>query len=227
MTVLMAYEIVISIVFASVVIRAIRSRSPIAVGAIVGGFLMSGFDWLWCSRGFWNATIAPELTMIPGLDIQGVRYPFSICFIWAVGFGALPLFASRWHDRIAATLGAIHLPVALAVAAAIDLVIEALGTSVIHAWTYHQAPHYLLAGVPWSNFWFLGGVITASYFGLARVERWAAIPSDAGLSLARETTWKGMLMGASAILLPAFLLGTVQLFWWSATAPWIESGRPF
>lgn len=224
---LLAYELIVSAVFLAVVAWTIRSRDPIALGAVIGGFLMSGFDWLWCSRGFWNATIPDGLTMIPGLDIQGVRYPFSICFIWAIGFGFLPYFASRYHDRIGKALGKLHFPVILAASALIDLVIEGLGVSYFGAWRYHQAPSFLILGLPWSNFWFLGGVITGSYFGLAYVRRWSAVPEGAGLSLAREDTWKGMLMAASTIWACAFVLGTLQLFWWSAATPWVESGRPF
>ncbi|MET0546488.1 MAG: hypothetical protein ABWZ40_09260 [Caulobacterales bacterium] len=224
---LLAYEIGITVLFVCVLAWTIRSQNPIFVGAIIGGFLMSSFDWLWCSRGFWNATIAPSLTMIPGLNIQGVQYPFSICFVWAIGFGFLPLFVSRFHDKIGDALGWLHLPVILFCAALIDLAIEGIGVSVLGAWTYHQAPQYLIFGMPWSNFWFLGGVITAAYFILARLKNWAPIPDKAGLSLARESTWMGLFLGASAILIPAFLLGTLQLFWWSATHPWVESGRPF
>lgn len=224
---LVAYEVVVLVLFLLILGWAVRSRDPINLGAVLGGFMMSGFDWLWCSRGFWNATIAPSLTMIPGLHIQGVEYPFSICFVWAIGFGFLPLFASRFHDRIGSVLGPLHFPAVLTVAALIDLIIEGIGVSVLGAWTYHQAPEYLILGMPWSNFWFLGGVLTASYFGLARVRKWAAIPAGAGLSLSSDSTWKGMLMAASAILTPAFLLGTLQLFWWSATHPWVEAGRPF
>ena len=73
--------------------------------------------------------------------------------------------------------------------------------------------------------WFMGGLLTASYFGLASVEKWVAIPEGAGLALNSETTWKGLLMPAAAILTSAFLLGTLQLFWWSAVHPWVESGR--
>ena len=224
---LLTYEIVMLVLFLAIMGWALRTRDPINVGAILGGFLLSGFDWLWCSRGFWNATTATGLTMVPGLHIQGVTYPISICAVWAVGFGFLPLVASRYHDGIATKLGALHLPVVLAVSALIDLVIEAIGISVLGVWTYHQAPQYLILGVPWSNFWFLGGVLTASYFGLARVRRWAALPPGGSLSLSAEATWKGLLMGGSTIIVPAFLLGTVQLFWWSAMHPWIESGRPF
>jgi hypothetical protein len=53
------------------------------------------------------------------------------------------------------------------------------------------------------------------------------MPENAGLALTSETTWKGALMAAETILIPAFLLGVLQLFWWSATHPWTESGRQF
>jgi hypothetical protein len=224
---LQAYEIVITVLFLGVLVWALRSRDPINLGAVLGGFMLFGFDWLWCSRGFWNATTDQSLTMIPGIHILGQQYPVSICFVWSVGFGFVPLMASKAHDSIGRTLGRLHFPVVLAVAALIDLVVEAVCISGLGVWSYHQAPEYLLYGVVWSNTWFLGGVLTAAYFGLARVRKWAAIPEGAGLALTSETTWKGVLMAASTILLPAFLLGTAQLFWWSAMHPWIESGRQF
>jgi len=62
----------------------------------------------------------------------------------------------------------------------------------------------------------LGGLLTASYFGLAHVQKWAAIPEGAGLALNSENTWKGVLLSAGTILTSAFLLGVLQLFWWSA-----------
>lgn len=224
---LTAYEIVIAMLFVLVVVWAIRSGDPINLGAIIGGFLMSVFDWWWCSRGFWNATTAQTLVMVPGLEIQGVRYPISICFVWAVGFGFLPAFAANHRETIARTLGALHVPVILLAAALIDLAVEYTGVTVLGAWTYHQAPEYLIGGMPWSNFWFLGGVLALTYFGLPIVRRWAALPAGAGLSLARETTWKGIMLAVGLIILAAFLLGAMQLFWWSATEPWVESGRPF
>jgi hypothetical protein len=224
---LIAYEIIVSIVFAATLAWTLRMSDPVALGALIGGFMLSGFDWLWCSRGFWNATIPSGLTMIPGLDVQGLRYPFSICFIWAIGFGFLPYQASRYHDRLAAHFGRLHLPLVFALAALIDLVVEWLGVSIFGAWRYHQQPSYLILGVPWSNLWFLGGVLSGSYFGLARVRRWSGLVEGSGLSFRSEDTLRGVLMAASAIWTCAFLLGTLQLFWWSATSPWVESGRPF
>ena len=224
---LVAYEIIVTILFILALAWVVSTRDPINLGALIGGFLLSGFDWLWCSRGFWNATIPAGLTMIPGLDIEGVRYPWTICFIWAVGFGILPLVVSRYYTRLSGALGIFHLPVIFAAAAVVDLVIEALGTSYFGAWKYHQAPAYLVLGVPWSNFWFLGGVLALSYVGLAYVRRWAGIPPRAGFSLSSENTWKGLWLAAGTIWTSAFVMCVGQLFWWSHSHPWIESGRPF
>lgn len=224
---LAAYEIVMLVLFVVVLVWALRSRNPINLGAVLGGFMLCGFDWLWCSRGFWNATIAPGLTMIPGIHILGESYPFSICFIWAVGFGFVPLFASKHYAAIGRALGPFHFPVVFAAAALIDWVVEAICVSGIGVWTYHQAPQYLIMGVPWSNSWFMGGLLTASYFGLARVQKWIVIPNGAGFSLSKDSTWMGLMMSAGTILTSAFVLGVVQLFWWSASHPWVESGRQF
>ncbi|HVJ05372.1 MAG TPA: hypothetical protein VM578_06855 [Candidatus Saccharimonadales bacterium] len=221
------FEIVMTVLFLGALVWALWSRSPFNLGAILGGFMLFGFDWLWCSRGFWNATVAPSLIMIPGVDILGQRYPISIACLWGVGFGFVPLVASKYYGPIGNALGKLHFPVIFAAAAALDIGLEGLCTSGLGVWTYHQAPQYLFLGVVWSNAWLLGGVLTASYFGLAHVQKWAAIPEGAGFAVTSETTWKGVLMAAGTILTFAFLLGVLQLFWWSATHPWVESGRQF
>jgi hypothetical protein len=221
------YEVVITVLFLGVLGWALWSRNPVNLGAVLGGFMLFGFDWLWCSRGFWNATVAPSLAMIPGIHILGQRYPISIACLWGVGYGFLPLVVSKYYGPIRSALGKLHFPVVFAAAAAIDIAIEAFFISGVGVYAYHQAPQYLFLGVVWSNTWLLGGLLTASYFGLAHVQKWVAIPEGAGIALTSETTWKGVLMSAGAILTSAFLLGVLQLFWWSATHPWIESGRLF
>jgi hypothetical protein len=217
---LTAYEITTTILFLAILVWGLRSRNAVYVGALAGGFMLSGFDWFWCSRAFWNATTNTNLIMVPGLDIQGVRYPLSICFVWCIGFGFLPLLASRHFDAIARRLGAWHWPVIFVVAVFIDWLIESIGVAGLGVWHYYQSPSYLAyGGVPWSNFWFLGGVLTLSYFGLARAHRWTAI--------SQKDPTMGIFLGSSAILTPGFLLGVLQLFWWSHAHPWIESGRTF
>lgn len=221
------YEPVSIVLFLLALGWALRSGNPINLGAVLGGFLLFGFDWLWCSKGFWNATVAQNLIMIPGLHIQSQRYPIAIACNWSVGYGLLPLLLSKCHGAMSRRLGVLHFPVMLALFAALDIAIEALLISVLGVYAYHQAPQYLFWGVAWSNTWMLGGLLTAGYFGLAYVEKWAAIPAGSGISLGREETWKGLTMAAGTILTAAFLLGVMQYFWFSATAPWIESGRLF
>jgi hypothetical protein len=86
---LLTYEIVITLVFLAFLAWSIRSANACYLGALFGGYMLAGFDWIWCTAGFWNATFNSELTMIPGLNIQGVEYPFTIGFLWSIGFGFL------------------------------------------------------------------------------------------------------------------------------------------
>jgi hypothetical protein len=97
----------------------------------------------------------------------------------------------------------------------------------IGIYQYHQQDKYLLAGVAWSNLWLLGGYFTLAYVSLAHMRRWLALPARPGISFSQETTWKAVYMGVGAIIVPAFTLGMFQLWWYAATSPWTESGRPF
>lgn len=224
---LFASEVVETVLFIGLLAWAFRSKNPINVGALAGGCMLFGFDWLWCSRGFWNATVNPNMMMIPGLNIQGLTYPFTICFVWGIGFGFVPLLASKYYDSIRGALGRAHFPVILLLGACIDVAVEGVFVSVFHQWTYHQDARFKIFGDLWSNTWMLGGIIALAYFGLAYAERWANLPDRPGLSPFKESTWKGFFMAMAAILTPAALLGPLQLFWWSTVHPWVESGRPF
>lgn len=227
-TVALIYEIVSFVSFLAVLVWAIRSRDPLNLGAIVGGFMMWTFDWLWCTRGFWNVTVEQNaLIPMPGLEIQGVRYPLAAACNWAVAFGFIPLLLSYRYEPIRRALGILHLPVMLVAFGVFDVLVEALVVNVLRVYAYHQEAKYLFMGVAWSNVWLLGGYFTAAYVGLAHVRRWIALPKQAGISFGQEATWKGIYLGIAAIITPAFTLGMFQLWWWSAVSPWTESGRPF
>jgi hypothetical protein len=213
--------------FIAALIWVLRSRNPVNLGALIGGFMIFGFDWLWCGKGFFNATFNQNLFMIPGIHILGEQYPFAVACNWAVGYGLMPLIASRFHDTLSKKLGALHFPVVFAACAVIDLSIEIFLVSGLGVYTYHQAPQFLLVGVAWSNAWLLGGLLTLSYFGLAYIQKWAAVPVNAGFSLGSETTWKGLAPAAGAIWTAAFFLTVLQYFWYSAATPWVESARLF
>jgi hypothetical protein len=213
--------------FLAVLAWALRSRNPVNLGAFLGGFMIFGFDWLWCSKGFFNATFSPTLTMIPGIHILGERYPIAMACNWAISYGFGPLLLSKFHAPIGRALGKLHFPVIFAACALTDMLLEAFLISGLGIYKYHQAPEFLLWGVIWSNSWFFGGLLTLSYFGLAHVQQWVAIPDNAGFALSSEITWKGLSLSAGVVWTSAFFLTVIQLFWYSAATPWVESGRLF
>jgi hypothetical protein len=224
---MLIYEILSAVFFAIALIWAIRSKNPLYLGALVSGFLLFVFDWLWCGRDFFNATFNTNLTMIPGLNILGEQYPFSLAFNWAIGFGLLPLLLCKFHNTLQTKLGLMHFPVILAFAAAVDLLMEVALVTGLEVYTYHQSSEYLLWGVPWSNLWFGGGLLALPYFSFFYVQEWVPINARVGFSLKNEATWKGFFMSAAALWVPFFFLTVLQLFWYSAAAPWITSGRLF
>ena len=97
------YEIVSIGAFVAALVWALRSRDPINLGALFGGLLIFGFDWMWCSKSFFNATFTTELFNIPGLHIRGESYPFAVACNWAVGFGLIPVLAAQCLPTQAAT----------------------------------------------------------------------------------------------------------------------------
>ena len=138
-----------------------------------------------------------------------------------------PYLIAQAHGSLSKRLGIWHYPVVLVLAAMIDMAAEISLVSGLGVYAYHQAPGYLIYGVPWSNLWFGGNLIALSYFGLAYAQKWAALPEDCGFALDKETTWKGLVMAAAALWTPIFFITVIQFFWYSAAAPWVESGRLF
>jgi hypothetical protein len=224
---LVIYEWVSYATFALALWWALRSRDPLCLGALLGGALLFAFDWMWCSRAFFNATFAPQLTPIPGLHIRGQSYPIAVMANWAVGFGFLPYLLSLAHGSLSRRLGVLHYPAVFIVAALYEAAAEMSLVTGLGVYTYHQAPDYLVIGVPWSNFWFLSNTVAFGYFALAYARRWAVVPERSGFDPRRETTWKGLLMPAGALFAVFFLLTVVQLFWYSAVTPWVDAGRAF
>ena len=53
------YEIISVLAFLAAVGWAISSRNPFNLGAVLGGFFLFVFDWIWCGKWFFNATFTP------------------------------------------------------------------------------------------------------------------------------------------------------------------------
>lgn len=224
---ILVYEIVSAILFFAALIWVVRTRNPFYLGAILGGFLLFVFDWIWVGKHFFNATFHPDLTMMPGIDIYGHQYPWAVAFNWALGFGLIPLLLAKNYHRWSRALRIWHFPVILAVAGVGDILLEEFLVSILQVYTYHQAEQYLVWGAPWSNFWFGGGLMTLPYFAFHYVQKWAPVDTTAGFSLASENTWKAFFMACAATWVCFYLLTIVQIFWYSAAQPWVESGRIF
>jgi hypothetical protein len=221
------YEIISSLVFLVALVWVYRTRNPFYLAALVSGFFLFVFDWLWCGRDFFNATFNQELTMVPGIDVLEQRYPWAVAFNWSVGFGLVPLLLSKYHGSWSAKLGALHFPVVLAVSAVADIAIEVSLVTGLGVYTYHQAPEYLIWGVPWSNLWFGGGLMALPYFAFHYCQKWTDLPPDAGFSLSQESTWKAFFMATAALWVSFFALTIPQIFWYAFATPWIDSGRLF
>lgn len=224
---LMIYEVASALVFFVALGWAIRSGNAFKLGALLGGFLLFVFDWIWCGKEFFNATFNPALTMLPGLDVLGQQYPIAVAMNWAVGFGVLPLLLSNYHSALSARLGGWHFPVLMLIAAVLDMAMEIPLVSGLGVYSYHQAPEYLLWGVPWSNLWFGAGLLVLPYFAFSYARRWVDVENSLGFHPGRESTWRGLLSAMAALWAAFFALMIPQLFWYCATTPWVESGRLF
>lgn len=220
-------EAVIAIAFIVVLYWIARQRNPLYLGAIIAGALCFVFDWAWCARSFFNATFNTDLMPIPGITTQGVFYPWSVSPAWGLAFG-LPtiLFvkASGWFERKLGVLSyvAIWLIGGVGMVAA-----ENLLTGVLHIYTYHQKPEYLIGTVPWSNILLSGNLMLLCYLFSRSTHKWAALPDRVGFSLSNELARKGLVMGALPIWGAFVIAYIIQLFWYGSADPWLESGRPF
>ncbi len=225
--VMRSFEIVSDVLYVLILLWIVRGRNPLSLGAYLGATTVYGFDWMWSTKGFFNATFNPDLIPMPGLHDMGITEPYSIPLNYGAGFGLIAILlvrAAPWLDR---RLGLAGYPGVWAFGAVAVAAYEIPVVHILHAWTYHQQPQYLVDGFPWSNFWLAGNLVLGCYAGLRFAERWAAIPAGVGFGLGRETTWKGIAMGAAPIWAAFYATQLIQMFWYSAVTPWVESGRPF
>lgn len=221
------FEGVSVLIFLAILVWLIRTRNPLYLGAYIGATTVYGYDWMWSTKGFFNATFNPDLIATPGLEIMGITEPYSILLNYAIGFGwtiVLLVKAKGWLDRV---FGVWHYLVVWLMGVVAIAVYEIPVVHLLTAWTYHQKPEYLIYGFPWSNFWLAGNLILFSYAGLRWAEKWAALPDRPGFALNKESTWKGYIMGGTAIWSAFYATQLIQMFWYSAVDPWVEVGRPF
>lgn len=226
--VMRTFEIVSIVIFVIAAVWLYRQRNPLYMGAFLGALTVYGYDWMWSTKGFFNATFNPDLIAIPGMNVMGITEPYAIPLNYAFGFGIPPVLlvmAKDWFDR---KFGVWHYAVIWLMGVVAIALYEIPVVHILKAWTYHQKPEFLIYGFPWSNFWLAANMVMFSYAGLRWAERWAALPARAGFALNRETTWKGYVMGIGAIWSAFYLTQLIQMFWYGSGMDfYVESGRPF
>jgi len=222
-----AYEIVTLLLFLASWLWLWKMRNPVYLGSLIGATLVYGYDWVYTTKFFFNATFNHALIWIPFLDIMGIREPLSIPFAYGMAFGPFVValvMLQGWFDR---SFGVWHYLVVWLIGGIGVMCYEVPVVHILHIWTYHQRPAYLLWGVPISDLPLAGNLILISYAGVRWLERWAQIPAGAGFSATRETTWKGIVMGGLAPWAAFYITMLLQMFWYSYAHPWVDVGRPF
>lgn len=222
------YEFISIFLYVLALLWIIRQRNPLYLGAIIGATLLYGFDWAFCTRGFFNATYNPDLFVLPGLTNQGMVEPVVIPFNYGLPFSIIPILLTRSTAALEARMGKFGVYIFAWICGVIGIAIYEIPTvHILHIWTYHQLPEYMVYGFPWSNFWLAGNLVLFPYIGFRFMSRWAAIPPHSGLAFGSETTWKGILMGGLPIWGGFYITYLLQLFWYANVLPWVDVGRPF
>lgn len=222
-----AYEIGTLLLYIAAFVWIWRMRNPVFLGAMIGATLVFGYDWVYCTKFFFNVTYNPELIWIPGLEIQGIREPLAIPLAYGVAFGPFTVLLVKMKDALDRKFGIWNYAVVWIIGAIGVMLYEVPVVHILHIWTYNQEPAHLIWGVPYSDIWLAGNLIGISYACLRWMERWAQVPANAGFDLKSENTWKGIVMGGVAPWAAFYITFVLQLFWYSYAEPWVDVGRPF
>ena len=222
-----SFEGVSVVLYVLALLWILRLRNPVYLGAYLGATLLYGYDWMWFTKGFFNATFNAAAVAIPGTSIQGLFVPYSVPLNYGLGFGLIAILlvrAGKFFDR---SMGRWQYPAIWLLGVVAIGVYEIPIVHVLKVWTYHQRPEYMLYGFPWSNFWLAGNLVLGCYAGLRACEAWADLPERVGFGVRRTTTWKGLTMGLLPIWGAFYATQLIQMFWYAGAQPWVESGRPF
>jgi hypothetical protein len=195
-----------------------RMRSPVAAGIYLGSSTLMVFDWVFNMNWFFRVVYAEAF--LPLWTIQGVKQPIALAANYAFFFGVPVLLLVRYRAQLDRLFGSWGYVAVFLLGALLDLSFE-IPMVKLGIWTYYQAPAFLLGGVPWSNFWYSGLLLAASYGAARLAVRWAEPKED------RESRWKGFAMGTAAIWSAFYLCLSLQMVWYGVTQPWVAGPRPF
>jgi hypothetical protein len=208
-------------------------HSAVTAGVYFGSSTLTVYDWIFSTNWFFRVTYDSQF--IPLWRIEGVVQPVALVANYAFYFGIPVLLLVRKRDWLDRHFGGWGYLVVFLLGAALDAAFEIPAVR-LGLWTYHQAPAYLVGGVPYSNFWY-SGLLTVASYGAARLAvRWGSAPSNdwpgpasstGEAALRRELWWRGFALGAASIWSAFYISLTLQLFWYRMAQPWVPGPRPF
>jgi hypothetical protein len=216
---LRGYEAVSALLVVGGLVYVVRRRDPLYAGLYLGSAVGGGvFEWIFDTRWYFNLTADPRL--IPLWEMGGVTAPLAMVFFYTFFFG-IPLILLLEHSpALLARFGRRGLFALLAGLAAIGvLAFEGFNTSVTGVYAYHQAPEFLLLGMPWSNLWFSPLIFCFAYWGALRARELVAAAAPASST--------AVAVGFAVLVTAYFAAATLNGVWYALAEPWVESGRPF
>lgn len=203
-----------------------RMRSPVTVGIYFGSSTLMVFDWIFNTNWFFRVTYDSQF--IPLWQIDGVVQPVALVANYAFYFGIPVLLLVSKREWLEQRFGRWNYLAVFLFGAALDASFEIPAVQ-LGLWAYHQAPEFLVGGLPWSNIWY-SGLLTVACYGAARLAvRWAAVPvpESEPAAAAAELRWRGWAMGAASIWSAFYLSMCLQMLWYLAARPWVPGPRPF
>jgi len=219
----------------------VRMHNPVYAGAYFGSSTLMLFDWIFNTNWFFRVVYDEKL--LPLWKLQGVVEPLAIACNYAFFFGVPVLFFVHHREKLDKRVGLLGSFLAVCVfAVGLDAAFEIPMVKYLKIWKYYQEPKFLVGGVPYSNLWFSGLLMTTSYGAVRLAVRWASLPrlavASAGLvpvgmlplavvETTREQWWRGFLFGTAALWSAFYLSSSLQFIWYTVMTPWIAAPRPF
>lgn len=223
-SVLRAFEAGGLLIYLAALVCSLRTRSAYFVGIFASCNLYVFWDWIFNTVWFFNVTFNAELTAL--WTIAGERETLAAVLAFVGFYYWVVHLLTRYAEVLDARFGRWQYPLLYIASCIYVLVFETLFVN-LGVWTYWQKPEYEFYGVAWSNAFFNAHIIILCYLLLRYFWRWAQLDDVRSLDVRQESFWKPFVLSASAVQAGTFVAFSIQMLWYIATQPWVESPRLF
>lgn len=214
------------VTWVAALVFSVRGRRPFYLGLFFTCNLFVFWDWVFNLKWFFNVTFNEKLVAL--WTIAGERETLAAVLAFVGFYYWVFHLLTKFAGRLDARLGRWQYPAIYVASGVYVLVFEVLFVN-LGVWTYWQKPAYELYGAAWSNAFFNAHIILLGYVLLRTFRRWASLDDGAPAVLdpRSEAFWKPFVLSASAVQTGTFVAFGIQMLWYVATQPWVESPRLF